>query len=144
MRAIQASCHTLLVLSPAYVTSEWTKFEYQVAQLEMLRQRHLIVPVIFRDISHLSASLDANLSVILNSVTYLTWPAHRADVINDIAQQREFWRALQRALGQPRKFEHDADWTAAADNEACDVIACRTNGNSDLSTPVNGSRTTTV
>lgn len=89
--AIQHSRRTILILSPSYIQSEWTRLEYQVAQHEMLKLRHRIVPIMFEDISHVK-NVDENLKVILNSVTYLVWPGV------DSSKLPLFWKALRKAL----------------------------------------------
>jgi hypothetical protein len=56
-----------MIITPSYVTSEFTKFEYQVAQQEMLKRKHRIIPILFDDISECKDAMDPNLKVILNS-----------------------------------------------------------------------------
>ncbi|CAI9726569.1 uncharacterized transmembrane DDB_G0293652 isoform X1 [Octopus vulgaris] len=46
IESIQNSRRTLLVLTNDYIDSEWTRMEYQVAQQEMFKLRHRIIPVI--------------------------------------------------------------------------------------------------
>lgn len=80
-----------MILSPDFVKSEWTRFEYQVAQLEMLKSRHRIIPIMLRDVGQVSKE-DGNLDVILSTVTYLTWPG------DDAKKQNEFWNQLTKSL----------------------------------------------
>ena len=101
MHAIQHSRRTILILSPSFLQSEWTRLEYQVAQHEMLKLRHRIIPVMFRDITHLKDT-DENLKVIINSVTYVTWPG-------DVSKQGEFWEALRKALPSGENRVHRSD-----------------------------------
>ena len=58
--AVQNSRRTILVLSPRYVTSEWCRLEYQMAQHEMLKFKHKIVPVVIDDIQNVK-DVDENL-----------------------------------------------------------------------------------
>lgn len=87
--AIEKSRRTILVISPDYVTSEWTRMEYQMAQVEMLKLRHKIIPIIFRDVSD-SSSIDKCLKFILKTVTYIKWPGD-----TDTKGQRRFWEQLK-------------------------------------------------
>ena len=93
---MEQSRRTILVISPDYVGSIWTRLEYQVAQQQMLRLRHKIIPIIYRDINHLT-DLDLNLKLLLGSVTYLLWPGDNATS----KQLKQFWKQLQTALDQP-------------------------------------------
>ena len=76
----------------------------QVAQQEMLKLRHRIVPIIFRSITHVT-DIDANLQCILDSVTYLTWPES-----GDAADENCFWEKLMECLpSKPRGSSNVAD-----------------------------------
>ena len=55
----------------------------------MLRAKHRIIPVIFREFDR--NKVDENLKVILSSVTYLEWPS-------DEDKQKKFWTRLAKAL----------------------------------------------
>ena len=71
------------------MTSEWTKFEYQVAQQEMLRKRQRIIPIIFREFDR--EGIDKNLQIIMSSITYIRWPT-------DETKQKKFWERLAKTL----------------------------------------------
>ncbi|GAB1600089.1 uncharacterized protein LOC115215177 isoform X1 [Argonauta hians] len=96
--AIEKSRRTILVLSPDYVISEWTRMEYQVAHQEMLKKHHKIIPIIFRSID--SIDIDKNLSYIIKSITYLEWPESDE---NDENKIKKFWQKLR--LTMPKKKE---------------------------------------
>ena len=93
---MEQSRRTILIISPDYVGSIWTRLEYQVAQQEMLRMRHKIIPIIYREIKHM-ANLDPNLRMLLDSVTYLQWPGESAKSKGS----KHFWKSLQNALDKP-------------------------------------------
>lgn len=96
IRAVQGSRRTILLLTPRYVHSEFTKFEYQMAQTEMLKRRHRIIPLVLEDISSHKSELDPNLEQIIKSVTYLEWPEDE-----DSVKIQKFWKKL--VLSMPKK-----------------------------------------
>ncbi|XP_052826213.1 slit homolog 1 protein isoform X3 [Octopus bimaculoides] len=98
INAVEKSRRTILVLSPDYVISEWTRMEYQIAHQEMLKKRQKIIPIIFRDLNKLE--LDKNLSYILKSITYLEWPGSNEE---DRCKLEKFWGKLR--LTMPKKRE---------------------------------------
>lgn len=95
IQAIENSRRTILILSPAYIQSEWCRLEYQKAQHEMLKLRHKIIPVMLDDVTHLT-SVDRNLQTILDTVTYIRWPGEQDSKSND-----KFWKLLQ--LSMPKR-----------------------------------------
>lgn len=96
IRAVQGSRRTIILLTPRYVQSEFTKFEYQMAQTEMLKRRHRIIPLVLEDISSVKESLDPNLEQIIHSVTYLEWPGDE-----ESSKIQRFWKKL--VLSMPKK-----------------------------------------
>ena len=66
--------------------------EYQVAQQEMLKLRHRIIPIMLEDVSHME-NLDENLQFILKSVTYVEWPG-----ASNPQKQHAFWKKIRKAL----------------------------------------------
>ncbi|CAC5379569.1 unnamed protein product [Mytilus coruscus] len=96
IRAVQGSRRTIMLLTPRYVQSEFTKFEYQMAQTEMLKRRHRIIPLVLDDISSVRSELDPNLEQIIHSVTYLEWPGEE-----DSLKMHKFWKKL--VLSMPKK-----------------------------------------
>ena len=95
LEAINNSRRTILVLSPRFLDSEWTRYEYQVALQEMLKKKHRIIPLILEDISDIE-NIDETLKQILDSITYIKWPD------ND-KKEKHFWKTLQ--LYRPKKRE---------------------------------------
>ncbi|ELU08886.1 hypothetical protein CAPTEDRAFT_206956 [Capitella teleta] len=87
--AVNNSRYTILILSPRFVESEWTRFEYQVAQRSMLQLRHRIIPVLFEDFEIQNS--DPNLRLILSTITYLKW---------DPEQSTRFWEKLNLILNK--------------------------------------------
>ncbi|KAK3602706.1 hypothetical protein CHS0354_017148 [Potamilus streckersoni] len=96
INAVENSRRTIIILSPRYLESEFTQFEYQKAQHEMLKKKHRIIPVLLEDISHIRGKMDKNLESIIDTVTYIEWPgeenAKRAD---------KFWKRVELSL--PKK-----------------------------------------
>ena len=118
VEAIKDSRRTILLLSPSYIQSEWTRFEYQVAQQQMLKLRHRILPIILRDLTNVKDDLDQNLKVILASVTYLEWP-------QDSRREENFWRVLERAMGTPpvkSKSSRSGRYSAASRAESVELL----------------------
>ena len=114
---MQGSRRTILLISPSFVRSEFTRFEYQVAQQEMLKRKHRIIPVLLDDISDCQSSMDPNLKTILSSVTYLEWPG---DSCPD-KKVDKFWKRLQLSLPKKRS-NSDTSKTSSSGNIAFDDI----------------------
>ncbi|KAL4221383.1 hypothetical protein ACF0H5_019641 [Mactra antiquata] len=101
INAVEGSRRTIIILTPRYIESEFTQFEYQKAQTEMLKRKHRIIPIMLEDISSVSANMDKNLKGIINSVTYLEWPKE-----NDKSKKEEkFWKRLQLSLPKKKALE---------------------------------------
>ena len=90
-----------MVLSPAYVNSEWCRMEYQKAQHEMLKLKHRIIPIVLEDIANCN-NMDKNLKGILNSVTYIEWPGE-----DNSKRLDKFWKKLQLSL--PKKSTNSSN-----------------------------------
>lgn len=97
INAIAKSRRTILILTPRYVNSEFTRLEYQVAQHEMLKRKHRIIPVLLEDISTVNDTMDPNLKQILRCVTYLEYPGKDGSNKNI----NRFWKKL--SLAMPKK-----------------------------------------
>lgn len=102
INAVEGSRRTILILTPRYVESEFTQFEYQKAQTEMLKRKHRIIPIMLEDISGVS-NIDKNLKGIINSVTYLEWPKSEERA----KKEEKFWKRLQLSL--PKKKVNDSE-----------------------------------
>lgn len=85
-----------MVLSPNYVESEWCRMEYQKAQHEMLKRKHRIIPIMFRDITK-ADKCDSALHDILHTVTYIQWPED-----GDSLKIDRFWNQLRLSLPKKR------------------------------------------
>ncbi|XP_048757831.2 uncharacterized protein LOC125668095 isoform X2 [Ostrea edulis] len=94
IEAINNSRRTILVLSPRFLSSEWTRYEYQVALQEMLKKKHRIIPIILEDISAVE-NVDETLKQILSSITYIKWPESEK-------KEKNFWKTLQLSLPKKR------------------------------------------
>ena len=69
-----------------------------MAQTEMLKRRHRIIPLVLEDINPVKGDLDPNLEQIIHSVTYLEWPGNE-----DSLKIQKFWKKL--VLSMPKKKE---------------------------------------
>ncbi|KAH3867706.1 uncharacterized protein LOC127867596 [Dreissena polymorpha] len=96
INAVDGSRRTILILTPRYIESEFTRFEYEKAQQEMLKRKHRIIPIVLEDISGLSSTMDKSLKAIISSVTYLEWP-----IESESKKIDKFWKRLQLSL--PKK-----------------------------------------
>ncbi|XP_045163074.2 uncharacterized protein LOC123527575 [Mercenaria mercenaria] len=105
INAVEGSRRTILILTPRYVESEFTRFEYQKAQTEMLKRKHRIIPIMLEDISEMS-DIDKNLKGIIGSVTYLEWPGSDEST-NSSKKLDKFWKRLQLSL--PKKKVSDCE-----------------------------------
>ncbi len=97
--AVRRSRKTLLLLTPGFVESEWCRYEFQAALLQMLRRQMDIIPVIFEDLGN-PGNLSEDLQSVLRTLSYITWPNA---VLNGRGPQREddqeqFWKLLCESL----------------------------------------------
>lgn len=98
IRAVKGSRRTILIITPGYLQSEHTMFEFYVAQQAMLDRKHRIIPVLLEDISDFKIIMDENLKTVLSSITYLEWPKE----ILDTKKIEKFWKRLQLSLPKKR------------------------------------------
>ncbi len=114
--AIKRSRRTILVVSPGYVTWNLTSYEILSAQLEMLKRRHAIVTIIFRDVSEsrLAGHVDPQLCRILD-----TFPCHRWPDSEDIHRQDKFWNRLRVYLPKKKPAEQQADEAENGQGDTC-------------------------
>ena len=101
--AVRLSRRTLLLVTPAYLDSEWCRFEYQVALQEMMSERHRILPVIVGDVTELRKRMSDTLDKLIKSVTWLEYPGVEADQ----RQMDKFWTRL--VLSMPKKRQQNND-----------------------------------
>ncbi|XP_052268432.1 interleukin-1 receptor accessory protein-like [Dreissena polymorpha] len=104
INAVDGSRRTILILTPRYIESEFTRFEYEKAQQEMMKRKHRIIPIVLEDISRLSSIMDKSLKAIISAVTYLEWPME-----SDSKKIDKFWKRLQLSL--PKKKVADTEPT---------------------------------
>ncbi|XP_063415125.1 uncharacterized protein LOC134697033 isoform X1 [Mytilus trossulus] len=100
LQSVTKSRRVILLLTPRFIESEWTKFEYQKAQYEMIHGRQTIIPIILEDISSFKKTMDINLQHILKSVTYLEWPG-----VDNPSKEKKFWTRLMLALPKRKEVE---------------------------------------
>ncbi len=94
VNAVEMSHQTILIMSRDYVKSGWTRYEYQLAQREMLNGHHKIIPVFIEDPADIQIE-DKNLRHMLKSVTYIVWSAD-----GSAKKVRGFWEKLRKSLLQ--------------------------------------------
>ncbi|XP_071150267.1 uncharacterized protein [Mytilus edulis] len=100
LQSVTKSRRVILLLTPRFIESEWTRFEYQKAQYEMIHGRQTIIPIILEDISSFKKTMDINLQQILKSVTYLEWPGG-----DNPSKEKKFWTRLMLALPKRKEVE---------------------------------------
>ena len=93
LQCINKSKHIILVLSPAYVNSDYTRMEWQVAQHRMVSKKIRVIPILFEDISCVKTAIDATLKNIIESITYIEYQG-----IMNVKQMELFWKKLHSAL----------------------------------------------
>ena len=86
------------MVSPQYIRSDFTRFEYQVAQTEMLKRKHKIIPLLLEEVKNIRNEMDKNLRIIIDSVTYIKWPGEDNSKLLD-----QFWQQLQLSLPKKKK-----------------------------------------
>ncbi len=105
VECLEKSRTTLLVLSEAYVKSEWCRFEVQVA-MEMMPDK--VVAVVLEESGsgiEKRKDLSKSLKMILKSRTYINWNNDEAEM------SLGFWRKLGKAIGvsQPEENGDEKD-----------------------------------
>jgi len=93
LKAVTSSRRTLLILTPEFLQGEWTRFEYLVAQHQMLRLKHQIVPLILRPLPKAVLDEEKNVAHLLNTTTCLHYPG-----TEDAKREKTFWKKLQKHL----------------------------------------------
>ena len=66
----------------------------------MLQQKHKILPIILDNLSQYKQYMDPNLTMILNSVTYLQWPGSEKGKKTQI-----FWEKLQLSMPKRKRID---------------------------------------
>ncbi|ELT88218.1 hypothetical protein CAPTEDRAFT_217981 [Capitella teleta] len=99
---VQKSRRTILLISPEYLREEWPRFEYVLAQQEMLRLRHRIIPIILSDVTDVE-DIDPVLGNMLRSLTCIVWPADGNE-----QEVEKFWKRLQLAMPKKKKQKKEA------------------------------------
>ncbi|XP_060070333.1 uncharacterized protein LOC132550305 [Ylistrum balloti] len=131
INAVNNSRRTILILTPRYIESEFTRFEYQVAQHEMLKRKHRIIPILLEDITDSLSSMDPNLRQIIRSVTYIEYPGQDASE----KKMNTFWKRMSLSMPKTRSTEEHQKLLESQSKE-CDrssVNVVSTNGDIRLS-----------
>lgn len=110
--AVEKSHRTILLISPQYLEEEWPRFQYWIAQHEMLKLRHLIIPVILRTVEDTN-KVDPLLKNIMDSLTCIVWP-------QDGNQKKvgKFWKRLELALPKRKVAQSHTESTVQEGVEA--------------------------
>ncbi len=97
--AVRLSRKTLLLLTPGFVESEWCRYEFEAALLQMLRRQMDIIPVIFENLGNLE-NLSEDLQTLLRTLSYITWPGAVLDGRGAQweADEEQFWKLLRESL----------------------------------------------
>ncbi len=109
VEAIEDSNKVLLILSPAFLQSDWCQFEVRMAREKLVKDRRdSLVLVIYKPLDVPGVRLPRKLIRILEKKTYVEWTT-------DDAGQDLFWDKLSRALKDETHHEpYDMDLTNAA------------------------------
>ncbi|KAK6179155.1 hypothetical protein SNE40_011575 [Patella caerulea] len=110
--AVQNSRRTVLVISPNYLDSEFARFEYQTAQVETLRLRQRIIPIMFQDVQSKTDEMDRTLKNILETITYIKWSPETNEKENG-----KFWKRL--VLSLPKR----SDMEGSSKNSKTPVVS---------------------
>ena len=97
VRAIERSRKTILVLSKSFLTSEWCRFELQMARMESFEQgRNLIITVMLESLP--IDTMPRTLRRMVEKNTHIVWS-------DDPNQKTIFWGKMRRALDrEPEEF----------------------------------------
>ncbi|CAG5120676.1 unnamed protein product, partial [Candidula unifasciata] len=74
LSAMEKSRRTIMIITPDYITNEWNRFEYLIAQHETLKLQQRIIPIILEDVGKESVNMDKSLKHILDSIKCLKYP----------------------------------------------------------------------
>lgn len=50
LSALEKSRRTIMIITPDYITNEWSRFEYLIAQHQALKLHQRIIPIILEDV----------------------------------------------------------------------------------------------
>ncbi|GFN93976.1 toll-like receptor [Plakobranchus ocellatus] len=125
LEAIEKSRRCILLLSADYISNEWCRFEYLIAQHETcIKVKQRIIPIMLDDIDKDKKKMDKTLRYIVDSVKCLRYPcppselrdgqcsstgdsegahAKNKEVIAFERRQARFWERLR--LSMPKKRE---------------------------------------
>lgn len=111
--SVKRSRRTIMVLTPAYVNSDWCRFEFQMALQEMISQKHRILPILLHDVSSLKKDMDETLKRVLEAVTWIKYPTEDS---ND-KEFDQFWKRIalsmpKRRLKSPEQGENNSSYTS--------------------------------
>ena len=100
--AVEKSRRTILLLTPSYIQSNWTQFEYAVAHHRMIEKKIQIVPIILEDISKVT-NIQKGLRHILDTITYIEWPGS-----DNSKKLGEFWERLRLSMPKFRSSSRES------------------------------------
>ncbi|XP_077982524.1 uncharacterized protein LOC144437455 [Glandiceps talaboti] len=98
--SIKDSRRTILILSPAFVESEWCDYEVLMAHREMIGLKQKLIPLMFDDVTKMG-NIRPSLKSILNTITYISWPGEGDNV--NAKDVDKFWKRLVKAMPRKRK-----------------------------------------
>ena len=91
--AIEVSRRVILVISPAFISSNWCLLEMRLARLSAIERGYdIIIPVILKKVYFNQTNM--TLANILKENTYIKWPERNENM------QRLFWERLYNVLKQ--------------------------------------------
>ncbi|KAJ8305658.1 hypothetical protein KUTeg_016203 [Tegillarca granosa] len=94
--AVLNSRRIIMVLTPRYIQSEFTRHEYHSATREMFKLKSRIIPIILDDISGVKKSTDNNLKKLISHVRSLKWSNE-----GNKEKENKFWEKVR--LSMPKR-----------------------------------------
>ena len=101
---MEKSRRTILLITPEYLKDGWPKLQLLTATHQMMEKKHGIIPVILRDINHVTDDIDPVLRNIMKSFTCIKWPQD-----DDPKKIKVFWEHLRLELPKKKKKKNNSD-----------------------------------
>ncbi|XP_077866716.1 uncharacterized protein LOC144355185, partial [Saccoglossus kowalevskii] len=114
IHAIQNSRRTILILSPEFIKSDWCNYEVDQARVEMFGLRHKLIPIMFKDVTHMGDEMSATLKSILDTINYLVWPSDGSE-----KEKKMFWKKLYSAMPRKHQEQHRVGFISRIVNHIC-------------------------
>ncbi|KAH9492238.1 hypothetical protein Btru_026047 [Bulinus truncatus] len=91
LEAVEKSRCTIMIVTPDYITNEWNRFEYLIAQHETIKLNQKIIPIILEQID--TTNMDKSLKHILDSIKCLKHPMTKKPTSSEQRQDISYYSA---------------------------------------------------